>query len=1251
MKKNLLILLFIVFAIPGLTQVLQLTKPSLGDVWPAYSTQRIEWTSQNIDNIMIESSLDSGRTWTIIASSYPASAQYFPWVVPNKISDSCFIRISDVLNTSTASYNRAKPFKIPLPSILIDSLPANVIAKTVLPITWVSSGINSVAIYASFNNKISFIKIADSLSAYNFYFNWVVPDSLGSSCFIKIINKEDSSVVDTSKYAVLINGLIVGTSNKFKGGSFDGHAVSNNFNKQITVLAPNKVDSIFGSTTYTIHWKQNNIDRINLKFSPDNGVSWQTILKEYPASSCNYDWTVPNTPTDLALIKVEDVSDTTIFDNSDINFVIRKKLLKIGQPDGSAIAFKQTPLPISWISGGISLLKVYTLVSNKLSIIADSIPANYESINKIINANFADSFKIVLADYSDSTTRDTSALIVSQLLPLGDQLKFHGGAYDGHTLSSNSKKSIKLLTPIGGESLSVLNRYDIKWRSENLERLSIEFSSDSGKNWLLIDSNITTSANVYSWKTPNSPSKLCLIRIINSYDASLFSLSDSVFTLTSKNIINNTDSLNWVKGTPKSIEWLAPGVDAIKISYKNAELNNWITIKDSITASNEAFNWILPNSLTDSLWLRIADFNDTVVNVVTIYNNKIGGLIQNFDPVKFHGGSFDGHTQRSNLNKLIVKRPYENEILVGGSTYTIKWTTINFEDSVLLQYSIDSGSTWVTITRTMATLGLYDWKIPISFSVQGVVNKSYSINSKINVPYTIVTTNINSSKCLIRALNISDNNSIIGITNKPFTILTTAAPNKNDLIFPVVKDTLYSKDLAIKLKAYNSNNKTVSYSVIKGTAILANDTLLINNPGTVTIAAVTPGDSTHLPSDSIFQQFCIYPNSPAIIYKGATTLCKGDSSILLSSISTNNQWFLDTIKIDGAVSSKIQINTTGNYRLASVIDGCPSNLSAQISITFISSQSIPVISNQLPLVFNIGDSTVLTSSIAVGNQWTLNGVDLIAETGQTLIVKNSGIYTVKVSSASGCSATSLPVIITTNQVQINVPVISNNKPLAFCLGDSIVLNSSINFGNRWYLDGVLLAGDSLQMYTAKVGGSYKVVNKTISSKAVEVIVYPIPLKPIITSNMLRVLVSSSNQGNQWYSDTLNTISGETNISFKPIVNGIYSVRVTINDCISAFSEKYIYQDRPNPNFNLIIDSVLNVYPNPAHNLISVTFNTVQTDLVKIELLDFSGKAVMSKSNVKDKEQIEISMLTPGIYTLSIYDRKAQLIGTYKIIKL
>jgi len=131
-------------------------------------------------------------------------------------------------------------------------------------------------------------------------------------------------VVDTSKSAIQINSLAVSLVNKFKGGAFDGHAVSNNLQKRVQLLAPNKPDSLFGSTVYTIQWKQNNVDQINLKFSADNGATWQYIIKEYPASSAKYEWTVPNTPTGQALIKIEDQSDTSYYDNSDTNFVIRK---------------------------------------------------------------------------------------------------------------------------------------------------------------------------------------------------------------------------------------------------------------------------------------------------------------------------------------------------------------------------------------------------------------------------------------------------------------------------------------------------------------------------------------------------------------------------------------------------------------------------------------------------------------------------------------------------------------------------------------------------------------------------------------------------------------------------------------------------------------------------------------------------------------------------------------------------------------
>jgi len=139
------------------------------------------------------------------------------------------------------------------------------------------------------------------------------------------------------------------------------------------------------------------------------------------------------------------------------------------------LIYKQTALPISWTSGGISLLKAYTLVGSDLRLIMDSIPASYESVNKILNASLADSFRIVLADWSDSTSRDTSALLVAKRLPNADKHKYYGGAFDGHTVASNGKKTLMLLSPKGGESYSVLTKYSINWKSENLERIAIDF--------------------------------------------------------------------------------------------------------------------------------------------------------------------------------------------------------------------------------------------------------------------------------------------------------------------------------------------------------------------------------------------------------------------------------------------------------------------------------------------------------------------------------------------------------------------------------------------------------------------------------------------------------------------------------------------------------------------------------------------------------------------------------------------------------
>jgi len=57
------------------------------------------------------------------------------------------------------------------------------------------------------------------------------------------------------------------------------------------------------------------------EYSLNNGASWQTII-ESTENDSSYDWQLPFTSTELALVRVSDVNDFTVNDISDFNFSI-----------------------------------------------------------------------------------------------------------------------------------------------------------------------------------------------------------------------------------------------------------------------------------------------------------------------------------------------------------------------------------------------------------------------------------------------------------------------------------------------------------------------------------------------------------------------------------------------------------------------------------------------------------------------------------------------------------------------------------------------------------------------------------------------------------------------------------------------------------------------------------------------------------------------------------------------------------------
>ncbi len=82
-------------------------SPNGGEVWVVGETEDITWASQNVNDVMIELSVDNGATWNTIESSIANTGMY-PWTIAvQDSSDECLIRITDVVSSSVSDVSDA----------------------------------------------------------------------------------------------------------------------------------------------------------------------------------------------------------------------------------------------------------------------------------------------------------------------------------------------------------------------------------------------------------------------------------------------------------------------------------------------------------------------------------------------------------------------------------------------------------------------------------------------------------------------------------------------------------------------------------------------------------------------------------------------------------------------------------------------------------------------------------------------------------------------------------------------------------------------------------------------------------------------------------------------------------------------------------------------------------------------------------------------------------------------------------------
>lgn len=221
----------------GPLATVNVTAPAGGETWGVGTTQKITWTSANINNVKIDYSTNNGQSWIAVIASTPASAKSFNWAIPaSNSSVQCKVRISDADNPSTSSLSGVFSIMNNSTSTISITSPTageKLIAGSTKNIAWTSKDVANVKIEYSTDNGTSYKTIASSVSAATLSYPWIVPAVVSAQCKIKIsdvVNQTVSgvtaafSIVSSNQNSATLTGNVYVKA----GVSADSNYVSDN---------------------------------------------------------------------------------------------------------------------------------------------------------------------------------------------------------------------------------------------------------------------------------------------------------------------------------------------------------------------------------------------------------------------------------------------------------------------------------------------------------------------------------------------------------------------------------------------------------------------------------------------------------------------------------------------------------------------------------------------------------------------------------------------------------------------------------------------------------------------------------------------------------------------------------------------------------------------------------------------------------------------------------------------------------------
>ncbi len=414
-------------------------------------------------------------------------------------------------------------------------------------------------------------------------------------------------------------------------------------------------------------------------------------------------------------------------------------------------------------------------------------------------------------------------------------------------------------------------------------------------------------------------------------------------------------------------------------------------------------------------------------------------------------------------------------------------------------------------------------------------------------------------------VTVTNTTTTCSATTSPATVVTVGPPPP--AIVTAAGPTTFCQGSSVKLRTSNAAGLTYQWSNASGPIPGATDstyTTTVAGTFTVTIQAGGPTcQSTSLPTT-----VTVNPNPfAAITASGApTTFCSGGNVVLTATPpGLNYQWLIGGAPTTPPGSGQTYTaSATGTYTavVTNPATGC-----------FATSNGVAVTVNPLPVAtispsatttICAGNSTTLTANTGTGltYQWFNGASAITGATAATYSASTAGSYTVLVTNANGCFATSNATVIIVTPLPVTTTTPSG--PVNLCTNDTLTIVGPTGTGYtyQWRIGATNAAGVStVRDYKATTSGVYTVIvtanGCSATSAATTVTLLPLPialLSPTApTTGCDSVVLSSASTGvtYQWRYNG-NNIIGANSATYSATASGNYSLRVTgTNGCSAA----------------------------------------------------------------------------------------------------